>query len=133
MIAARAESSPAGIALLRRRHCKIPCRWQLSRRKIEAGELTAVALRWTCPPLRPSGRPPTVAFLLDQERPMAALRTGLSIQAQGFNLFVSGLIGSGRTAVVEHLLRDIRPWCARVADRVFVHNFREPNRPPIRS
>ena len=30
---------------------------------------------------------------------MAAIRTGLSIDAQGYNLFVSGLMGSGRTAV----------------------------------
>ena len=60
---------------------------------------------------------------------MAALRTGLSIHAAGYNLFVSGLIGSGRTAVVEMLLRDIQPICRRVPDRVFVHNFRQPNRP----
>ncbi|MBL9079394.1 MAG: AAA family ATPase [Planctomycetes bacterium] len=91
--------------------------------------LAADQLRWTCAPIQPSGKPPTAAFLLGQERPMAALRTGLSIHAQGYNLFVSGLIGSGRTAVVEHLLRDIQPVCRRVPDRVFVHNFREPNRP----
>ena len=86
-------------------------------------------LRWTCAPIQPSGKPPKAAFLLGQERPMAALRTGLSIHAPGYNLFVSGLIGSGRTAVVEHLLRDIQPVCRRVPDRVFVHNFREPYRP----
>lgn len=86
-------------------------------------------LRWTCPPLRPSGKPPTAAFLLGQDRAMAALRTGLSIHAPGYNLFVSGLMGSGRTAVVELLLRDIQPVCRRVPDRVFVPNFREPNRP----
>jgi lon-related putative ATP-dependent protease len=91
--------------------------------------LRAAELRWTCPPIRTSGKPPKAAFLLGQARPMAALRTGLSIHAQGYNLFVSGLIGSGRTAVVEHLLRDIQPVCRRVPDRLFVHNFREPNRP----
>ena len=32
-------------------------------------------LRWNCQPLKPSGKPPTAAFLLGQERPMAALRT----------------------------------------------------------
>jgi predicted ATP-dependent protease len=89
----------------------------------------AAALRWQCPPIKPSGKPPTAAFLLGQERPMAALRTGLSIHAQGYNLFVSGLMGSGRIVVVELLLRDIQPHCARTPDRVFVHNFREPNRP----
>ncbi len=60
---------------------------------------------------------------------MQAMRTGLSIHAQGYNLFVSGLMGSGRTAVVELLLRDIQPVCRRTPDRVFVHNFQEPNRP----
>ncbi|MCB9879603.1 MAG: AAA family ATPase [Planctomycetes bacterium] len=93
------------------------------------GLVPAADLRWTCPPLRPSGKRPTAMFLLGQERPMAALRTGLSIHAPGFNLFVSGLMGSGRTAVVEMLLRDIQPFCRRVPDRVFVHNFQEPNRP----
>jgi predicted ATP-dependent protease len=86
-------------------------------------------LRWNCPPIKPSGKPPTAAFLLGQDRPMQALRTGLSIHAQGYNLFVSGLMGSGRMAVVELLLRDIQPVCRRTPDRVFVHNFREPNRP----
>ena len=60
---------------------------------------------------------------------MAAIRTGLSIHAQGYNLFVSGLLGSGRMAVVDLLLRDIQPHCRRTPDRVFVHNFRESNRP----
>jgi predicted ATP-dependent protease len=92
-------------------------------------EVPATELRWVCGPLKPSGKPPTAAFLLGQDRPMAALRTGLSIHAPGYNIFLSGLIGSGRTAVVELLLRDIQPICRRVPDRVFVHNFREPNRP----
>lgn len=60
---------------------------------------------------------------------MAALRTGLSIPASGYHLFVSGLIGSGRTAVVDLLLRGMRPGSKRVPDRVYLHNFREPNRP----
>lgn len=92
-------------------------------------QVPAHELRWTCGPLTPSGKPPTAAFLLGQDRPMAAIRTGLSIDAQGYNLFVSGLMGSGRTAVVELLLRDIQPICRRTMDRVFVFNFREPNRP----
>lgn len=96
-------------------------------------ELKPAELRWHCPPIEPSGRAPTAAFLLGQDRPMQALRTGLSIHAAGYNLFVSGLVGSGRTTVVEHLLRDIQPHCERTPDRVFVHNFREPNRPLLLS
>lgn len=96
-------------------------------------ELRPEDLRWHCPPLRASGKPPTAAFLLGQERPLAALRTGLGIHAPGYNLFVSGLMGSGRLAVVELLLRDIQPHCRRVPDRVFVHNFAEPTRPVLLS
>ncbi len=94
-----------------------------------AGPVPLDKLRWTCPPLKPSGTPPTAAFLIGQDRPIAAIKAGLSIRAKGYNLFVSGLIGSGRSAVVEMLLRDIQPTCSLVPDRVFVHNFREPNRP----
>jgi predicted ATP-dependent protease len=96
---------------------------------VESLRLPLERLRWNCPPLKASGTPPTAAFLLGQDRPMAALRTGLSIHAQGYHLFVSGLMGSGRTAVVELLLRDIQPVCRRTPDRVFTHNFRDPNRP----
>lgn len=93
------------------------------------GMISVKELRWTCPPIKPSKKAPSAAFLLGQDRAMAALRTGLSIHAQGYNIFVSGLIGSGRTAVVDLLLRDIQPVCRRVPDRVFVTNFHEPNRP----
>jgi predicted ATP-dependent protease len=94
-----------------------------------ATALPVASLRWTCPPLQPSGQPPTAAFLLGQDRPMQALRTGLSIHAHGYNLFVSGLIGSGRSTVVEFLLRDIQPVCRRGPDHVLVHNFRGSNSP----
>ncbi|MFK7741865.1 MAG: AAA family ATPase [Planctomycetota bacterium] len=97
--------------------------------KSTVGAVPLEDLRWTCPPLEASGKVPTATFLLEQDRPMTALRTGLSVRAHGYNLFVSGLIGSGRTAVVEMLLRDIQPTCRLVPDRVFVHNFQEANRP----
>ncbi|MBK8098463.1 MAG: AAA family ATPase [Planctomycetes bacterium] len=96
-----------------------------------SGELLPAQLRWDCPPLKPSGRQPTAAFLLGQDRPMSALRTGLAIHAPGYHLFVSGLIGSGRTTVVEYLLRDIQPVCRRGPDRVLVHDFRDPVRPAL--
>ena len=55
------------------------------------GSVPVDQLRWTCPPLKPAKKAPTAKFLIGQERPMAAMRTGLSIHAQGYNIFVSGL------------------------------------------
>ncbi|MEC7583193.1 MAG: AAA family ATPase [Planctomycetota bacterium] len=105
----------------------------LRREVSEQLQLKASELRWNCPPLKPSGKAPTAAFLLAQDRPMNALRTGLSIHAQGYNLFVSGLIGSGRSTVVELLLRDLQPACRPGLDQVFVHNFRDLHRPLLLS
>jgi len=93
--------------------------------------LRAEQLRFTCPPLLPSKRAPKATELLGQPRAMRALRTGLELYGQGYNLFVSGLIGSGRNAVVGYLLEEMKPACRLGPDRVYVHNFPEPNRPKL--
>ena len=62
---------------------------------------------------------------------MQALRIGLDLYGPGYNLFVSGLMGTGRTTVVQHLLREIQPACRLGPDRVYVNNLREPNRPKL--
>ncbi|MEZ5965093.1 MAG: AAA family ATPase [Planctomycetota bacterium] len=93
--------------------------------------LSADRLRWVCPPIRPSRTPPRATRLLGQERPMRALRTGLSLRAPGYNVFVSGLVGSGRTTVVRHLLHEMRPACRPGPDRVYVNNFDETHRPRL--
>ena len=62
---------------------------------------------------------------------MRALHTGLELYGPGYNLFVSGLMGTGRTTVVQHLLREIQPACRLGPDRVYVNNLREPNRPKL--
>jgi len=93
--------------------------------------LPADRMRWTCPPIRPSKTPPRATRLLGQERPMQALRTGLSLHAPGYNVFVSGIVGSGRTTVVRHLLHEMKPSCRPGPDRVYVNNFDEPHRPRL--
>lgn len=69
--------------------------------------------------------------LLGQERPLAALATGIHLAAPGYNVFLSGVIGSGRTRLVTDFIERERPAVRPAADRVFVSNFREPNRPRL--
>lgn len=95
----------------------------------EASRLAAKALRWTCPPLKARKRTPSAVQLLGQDRPMAALETGLSIQSTGYNVVVTGLAGSGRTTVVKALIEEMQPSCRIGPDRVYVHDFRDPYRP----
>lgn len=67
--------------------------------------------------------------IIGQERAVKALQFGLDIKMQGFNVYVAGLPGTGKTTAVrtflEHLAgsRPVPPdWC-------YVHNFSEPHRP----
>ncbi|MEE2887299.1 MAG: AAA family ATPase [Planctomycetota bacterium] len=99
---------------------------RVAKTQLEPGDL-----RWTCPPLSPGSRQPSLSSLLGQDRPVAAMRTGLSLYAQGYNIFVSGTVGSGRTRLVTDLIRRLKPAGQLVSDRVFVSNFHEPNRPKL--
>ena len=97
----------------------------------ERTELQVGELRWSCPPVTRGSRQPSLSSLLGQERPVEAIRTGLALYASGYNVFVSGSIGSGRTRLVTDLIRRFKPAGRLVPDRVFVSNFREPNRPVL--
>ena len=72
---------------------------------------------------------------IGQQRALESLRFGLEVEKPGYNLFVTGLTGTGKTtAIKEHLqnligemarlekLKPIYDWC-------YVHNFEEPDRP----
>ncbi|NOZ57614.1 MAG: AAA family ATPase [Calditrichaeota bacterium] len=96
-------------------------------------ELTADELRWRCVPeklpfestedLRP------VDEILGQERATTALRTGLRMTSPGFNVFVTGAPGTGRTTTVRLLLREIARDGEVPPDWCYVYNFRDPDRP----
>jgi len=75
-------------------------------------ELAEKDLRWRCDPRRFSFsctdelKPP--AGFVGQGRAGAALEVGLGVTRPGFNIFVTGLTGTGRTPVVmSHLTRSI--------------------------
>lgn len=91
--------------------------------------LRADEVRWVAGAVACSRREPKASQLLGQPRALDALRTGLELYAPGYNVFLSGLSGSGRTRVVRHLLEELMPACRLGSDRAFVHNFDEPNRP----
>lgn len=69
--------------------------------------------------------------LIGQERAIEAIATGLSTEAPGFHVFVCGPRGSGRQALVEAALRVCTPPLPRPRDRVYVANFRHPERPVL--
>jgi lon-related putative ATP-dependent protease len=66
---------------------------------------------------------------LNQERAMEALRFGIGIDSPGYNLFVTGVSGSGRTSMVRAYLEQIAAGRPAPEDWVYVHNFEQPDSP----
>ena len=67
--------------------------------------------------------------VIGQARAVKAIEFGLSIHNHGYNIFVSGIPGTGRNSIVKSIVKRIsldRPvpddWC-------FINNFKDPDRP----
>ncbi len=97
--------------------------------------LEPAELRWTC------GReglscPSTkeveaVRGVIGQDAAVDALRFGLETRAPGQNVFVRGLVGTGRLTLVRSAMEELRTACEVSEDRCFVHNFSRPDRPRL--
>ena len=66
---------------------------------------------------------------IGQERAVSALEMGLEIGAPGFNVFVSGAPGTGRSSTLRSRLNSIAPTRPNPPDWGYVHNFQEPAQP----
>jgi lon-related putative ATP-dependent protease len=98
-------------------------------------ELTPECLRWTCDPsvfsFQTTGELPPLKGIVEQERPIRAIRFGLDITSPGYNIYVSGLTGTGKTTVIRTFLEQIAATMPRPDDWCYVYNFRDPNCPTI--
>lgn len=64
-----------------------------------------------------------------QPRALDAIEFGLEVVAHGYNLFVSGAPGSGRTRTILDYLEQVASGRQPHDDWVYVFNFAEPDRP----
>ena len=103
-------------------------------------ELPAERLRWRCDPsLLPFSCTADMTPLEDfigQERAIRAIEFGLGVDKPGFNIFVTGLTGTGKTTIIKAFLKKVTArktppekdspfpddWC-------YVYNFSDPDRP----
>ncbi|MDH7577973.1 MAG: AAA family ATPase [Bacillota bacterium] len=69
--------------------------------------------------------------IIGQERAVKALQFGLGIEAQGFNIFVAGLPGTGKNTAVQSFLEGVAATKPVPSDWCYVYNFREPSRPRV--
>jgi Cdc6-like AAA superfamily ATPase len=64
-----------------------------------------------------------------QERAVRAIQLGLSMNFPGYNIFVAGEPGTGRSTTVRFLLRDVYPYRPTPNDVAYVYNFQKPDMP----
>ena len=102
-------------------------------------EVPAEKLRWVCDIeqfkfQRTSELTPLAEFI-GQDRAIRAMEFGLAIDQPGYNIYVAGLAGTGRTSAVKTYIQKVieakktenhqpEDWC-------YLHNFTDPDRPQI--
>lgn len=94
-------------------------------------------LRWSCPSgcmkFETTDKVVPVQGTIGQDRALKALKLGLELYSPGYNIYVSGLVGTGRTTTVKELLRELAPKCSIPRDRAYVRNFEDADRPRLLS
>ncbi len=61
--------------------------------------------------------------IIDQSRAVRAIRMGLGIRKPGFNIYVAGMEGTGKTSVIKSFLQQTANKIETPDDWCYVHNF----------
>ncbi len=69
--------------------------------------------------------------IIGQERAIEAMELGLKVDSPGYNVFVSGPSGTGRTTTARHILQSFKQPRSPLKDFAYVYNFQEPDRPNL--
>ena len=67
--------------------------------------------------------------IVGQERAVRALKFGLGIDEEGYNIFVSGAQGTGKNTAIRRFIESYAKSLPTPPDWCYVHNFRDPYRP----
>lgn len=67
--------------------------------------------------------------IIGQERAVRSLQFGLGIKEPGFNIYVAGMSGTGRTTAVKRFLEEVAREKLVPGDLCYVNNFHDPYRP----
>lgn len=67
--------------------------------------------------------------VIGQARAVSAIDFGLAIKNHGYNIFVSGIPGTGRNSIVKSIVKRISLGRPAPEDWCFINNFKNPDRP----
>ena len=92
-------------------------------------------LTWTCDPsifeFESTKSLEPIEGIIGQERALKALRLGVDLYSPGYNIFVTGLSGTGKATTIQKILERISPNCPVLNDYAYVNNFSNPDMPRL--
>ena len=98
-------------------------------------ELAVKDLRWLCDPAlfgaRNSKGLKPLDQIIGQGRALKAIRLGLEVKSPGYNIYVAGLTGTGRTTTIKRFLEQIDTNTKIPDDICYVNNFNNPDLPLV--
>ena len=98
-------------------------------------ELPASKMRWTCDPasipFATTSECESCDEIIGQDRALKALQTGLDIKSLGYNIFITGMVGTGRTTTIKQLLERLEKGDQPPDDILYVNNFRYVDEPTL--
>lgn len=98
-------------------------------------ELKPEDLRWICDPeifdFDTTKTVKPIEGIIGQERALKALRVGVELKSPGYNIFVTGLSGTGKFTTIKMVLESISPNHAKLFDYAYVNNFKDEDRPTL--
>lgn len=102
-------------------------------------EIAADKLTWRCDlthlPFTCTADMTPLEDFIGQDRAIRAIEFGLGVNKPGFNIFVTGLTGTGKTSIIKAFLKKVTSLTAAPADAptpedwCYVYNFSDPDRP----
>ncbi len=96
-------------------------------------ELKPEELRYTCDPetmhFTTTAEVSPLDEFLGQERAVRATEFGLMIKQSGYNIFITGLTGTGRASYARSIIKKIAPLEPVPSDWCYVFNFENPSEP----
>ncbi len=69
--------------------------------------------------------------IVGQERAVKALKVGVDIKGPGYNIFITGLSGTGKLSSVRKILTEFVKTKQKLYDYAYVYNFRDEDHPTL--
>jgi len=98
-------------------------------------ELKPSELRWQCNPkvlkFKSVNELRICEGIIGQPRAIEAIKLGINVKYPGYNIFITGPVGTGRTTAITKLLEELKVKKGILKDLLYVNNFKNPDMPRL--